>query len=131
MRRAFILLICGLVFTAGLALPASGVDGKWTAQVPGFQGDTFELTFNFKAEGEKLTGSISTPMGENPISEGKISGNDISFLLVVGPPDGERKFKITYKGKLSGDEIKFVQTFEGGPGGEGFPPVEYVAKRVK
>ena len=122
-----------LALFAGSAAAAT-VDGKWTAQVPGFQGDQIDITFTFKAEGEKLTGTVGSPMGEQPISEGKISGEDLSFIMVFGSPDGEFKMKIVYKGKLAGDTIKMTQTFEGGPGGGqggGFPPIEYVAKRAK
>lgn len=119
---------------------AADVSGKWIAQVPGFQGDTIEVTFTFKVEGAKLTGTIGSPMGEQPISEGKVSGDDISFVLVFAFPDGGGgpggSMKINYKGKAAGDEIKITQTFEGGPGGGGgggggFPPQEYVAKRAK
>lgn len=128
--RAWLLIaILAVGFTAA---SAADVNGKWVAQVPGFQGDTFEITFNFKAEGEKLTGTIGSPMGEREFTEGKISGDNISFVLVLSPPGGEGSFKIVYKGKVSADRIQFTQSFEGGPGGgEGFPPVEYVAKRAK
>jgi len=129
--RVFFALVALLTGSA-IAAPAADVNGKWLAQVPGFQGDTIEITFTFKAEGTKLTGTIGSPMGERELTEGKISGDDISFALVFSPPGGEGTFKISYKGKVAGDEMKITQTFEGGPGGgEGFPPVEYVAKRAK
>ncbi|MFH1185782.1 MAG: hypothetical protein V1755_12215, partial [Chloroflexota bacterium] len=75
-----------LTLFAGSAA-AADVDGKWTAQVPGFQGDTIDITFTFKAEGAKLTGTVGSPMGEQPISEGKIGGEDLSFIMVFGSPD--------------------------------------------
>ncbi|MCL6543830.1 MAG: hypothetical protein K6T61_01260 [Bryobacteraceae bacterium] len=130
MMRAW--LLAGLMALGCVAAAAADINGKWVAQVPGFQGDTMEITFNFKADGEKLTGTIGSPMGEREFTEGKISGENISFVLIFEPPGGENKFKITYKGKVAGDQIHITQTFEGGPGGgEGFPPVEYTAKRVK
>lgn len=125
-------LLAAMVALSCFAASAADVNGKWVAQVPGFQGDTFEITFNFKAEGERLTGTIGSAMGEREISDGKISGDSISFVLVFSPPGGEGSFKIIYKGKVSGDQIQFTQSFEGGPGGgEGFPPIEFVAKRAK
>lgn len=30
-------------------------------------------TFDLKADGDKLTGSVTTQAGENPITEGKVS----------------------------------------------------------
>jgi hypothetical protein len=57
---------------------AAGIDGKWTAQVPGRQGNTQEVTFNFKASGEKLEGTMSGRQGDTPISDGTIKGNDLT-----------------------------------------------------
>jgi hypothetical protein len=107
---------------------AADVDGKWTAQVPGRQGNTQEVTFTFKAEGDKLTGTMSGRQGDTAISDGKITGNDLSFNVV-------REFngnsvKLAYKGVLAGDEIKFTRTMEGGPGGGG-GATEFTAKRAK
>jgi len=126
-------LVAVAALCAGAAF-AAAVDGKWTAQVPGFDGSSIDLTFTFKAEGDKLSGSVSTPMGEQAISEGKISSDEISFRTVFEAPDGGFKMTINYKGKIAGDEIKMTQTFAGGPEGGPFgdmPPVEYVAKRAK
>ncbi len=129
LKNNFVWLWLAMLTLLAGGAAAAEVDGRWAAQVPGFQGETIEITFTFKAEGTKLTGTIGSPMGERPISEGKIGGEDLSFILVFGSPDGEFKMKIVYKGKLSGDTIKMTQSFEGGPGD--MPPIEFVAKRVK
>src|SRR5215813_9105906 len=34
------------------------INGKWTAQVPGREGQPQETTFTFKVEGDKLTGTV-------------------------------------------------------------------------
>jgi hypothetical protein len=90
---------------------AADVTGKWTAQVPGRGGQTRETTFNFKVDGEKLTGTISGMQGDIPISDGKIKGDDISFIVTMS--FGGNDVKMTYKGKVSGEEIKFTRTREG------------------
>jgi len=64
---------------AAVSVWAADVTGKWTAQVPGRGGETREMTFNLKADGDQLTGSVTGPRGENPISEGKVSGDEIKF----------------------------------------------------
>ncbi len=102
---------------AGLtALTASAADvsGQWTAEVPGRQGQTQTMTFTFKVEGEKLTGSISTPAGESPISEGIVKGDELSFTQVL--EFAGNQMKVLYKGKVSGDQIKFTRQREGGQG---------------
>jgi hypothetical protein len=123
-KRIAFLSVC-FVFAALSLVWAADVDGKWTAQVPGRGGQTRETTFTFKAEGEKLTGTVSGMQGDNPISDGKISGDDISFSLKLSFQGND--FTFLYKGKISGDEIKMTRTREGSDQ----PGQEFTAKRVK
>ncbi|MBI1764898.1 MAG: hypothetical protein HYR56_26100 [Acidobacteria bacterium] len=108
---------------------AADVNGKWTAEVPGRQGAMQTMTMTFKAEGSKLTGTVSGQQGDTAISDGKVEGNDISFT-VVREFNGN-SIKQVFKGKLAGDEIKFTRSTEGAPGGQARPPVEFTAKRAK
>jgi hypothetical protein len=123
-KRIAFLSVC-FVFAALTLAWAADVNGKWTAQVPGRDGQTRELTFTFKAEGEKLTGSMSGQQGDSEITDGKISGDQISFTVKINIQGNERKF--LYKGTVSGDEMKVTRTIEGG----NRPPQEFTAKRVK
>jgi len=123
-KRIAFLSVC-FVFAALSLAWAADVDGKWTAQVPGRGGQTRETTFTFKAEGEKLTGTVSGMQGDTPISDGKISGDDISFTLKLNFQGNEITF--LYKGKVSGDEIKMTRTRQGGDQ----PGQEFTAKRAK
>ena len=119
-RIVLIAILFGLA--AWLALGAD-VSGPWTAQVPSRGGELREMTFHFKVDGDKLTGSVVTARGEAPISDGKISGDDISFAQTLSY--GGNEVKILYKGKVSGNEIKFTRQREGGEGAAR----EFVAKR--
>jgi len=125
MNRKTMFLSAGLVLMLATLAMAADVAGKWTAQVPGRGGQTSETTFVFKVEGDKLTGTISSQMGETAISDGKVSGDDISFS-VTREVQGN-SFKMVYKGKVSGEEIKFTRTIEG----RDFPPTEFTAKKAK
>ncbi len=115
MTRKMVFTI-GLLLTFALGLWAADVSGKWTAQVTGRGGQAREVTITLKVAGETLTGTVSGRQGDNPISEGKISGDDISFK--VAAQQGTQ----TYTGKVVGSEIKFKR--EGGQG-----PIEFTAKR--
>jgi hypothetical protein len=123
-RTALISACIAIGAMAALAW-AADVSGKWVAQVPGRGGQTRETTFNFKADGGKLTGTVSGMQGDNPISDGKVSGDDVSFTVALSFNGND--IKMTYKGKVSGDEIKFTRTVEGG--GQTRPPQEFTAKR--
>jgi len=100
------------LFLAAAAVFAADVNGKWVAQVPGRGGETRESTFTFKADGSQLTGTVSTPRGEMPISDGKIDGDDISFSQVM--EFNGNQVKLNFKGKVAGDVIKFTRQREGG-----------------
>jgi hypothetical protein len=112
------LLTSVVLLSVALGALAADVSGKWFAQVPGRGGETREATFMFKTDGGVLTGSMSAPQGERPISEGKISGDTISFVV-----EGQRG-RQTYTGTVAGDEIRFKR--EGGQG----QAREFVAKRA-
>ena len=121
--RVIFLGVALLVVLATMAY-AADVTGKWTAQVPGRGGQTRETTFNFKVAGDTLTGTVSGRQGDTPISDGKVKGDDISFVVKMS--FGGNDVKVDYKGKVSGDEIKFTVTREGGQQAQ-----EYTAKRAK
>ena len=78
-----------LVLIALFAFTASAADitGTWKASTAATGRNTFETTFVFKVDGAKVTGTTSNQMmGETPISEGKIDGDNLSFA-------GERQFQ--------------------------------------
>jgi hypothetical protein len=122
--RIAVLSVC-FVFAALSLAWAADVTGKWVAQVPGRDGQTRETTFNLKAEGEKLTGTVSGMRGDNEITDGKISGDEISFTVKLSIQGNE--ITLLYKGKISGDEIKFTRSRQGGDQ----PGQEFTAKRAK
>jgi hypothetical protein len=97
---------------------AADITGKWTAMVPGRNGEQ-EATFAFKQEGDKLSGTMSRQQGDAPISEGKVSGDTVSFTVET------QRGKRTYSGTVSGGTIKFKT--EGGQG----PAREFTAKKAQ
>ena len=105
-----------------VSLFAADVDGKWSGSVSTPNGD-FPVTFNFKADGAKLTGAMVGMDGADmPIADGKIDGNNISFTLSLDM--GGTPLKLSYKGVVSPDQIKF----SGDAGGQ---PFEFLVKKSK
>jgi len=113
-----------LLLLAAVAVYAADATGKWVAQVPGRNGQTREVTFNLKADGGSLTGSVTTMRGDAPISDGKVDGDNISFTQTM--EFNGNSMKLIYKGKVSGDEIHFTREREGGEG----RAAEFTAKRA-
>ncbi len=113
-----------LVLAGTLALQAADISGKWTAQVPGRDGQTREATFTFKVEGDKLTGTTTGRNGDVAITDGTVKGDAIAFTVVMNMQGTD--VKILYKGTVAGEEIKFTRQREGGDQ----PPAEFVAKKA-
>ena len=113
------LLLTALLGIFAWAASAADVTGKWTGQVPGRNGNQ-EVTFNLKQAGSDLSGTVATGRGEQPISEGKVEGDNISFKVSFEARGNT--FTQNYKGTVSGSEIKFTR--EGGRG-----PIEFTAKK--
>src|SRR3989449_357939 len=89
--------------TADTAPGSTGVTGNWHYQL-NLGGNDVDLLLSLKQEGDKVTGKVSVADFELPISEGKITGNAISFTVAVDRDD--LKFTSKYKGTVEGDTIK-------------------------
>ena len=108
-----------ILLAVAFAAVAADIGGKWVAQVAGRNG-TQEVTFNLKADGGKLTGTVTGGMGGRggggapqpvEISDGKIDGANVSFAVKV-EANGQTRVT-TYSGTLSGDELNLKQTRQG------------------
>jgi len=114
-----LLFVFAVLLVVSIAALAADVSGKWVAQVPGRGGQARETTFTFQVDGEKLTGTVSGRGGDNAISEGKISGDTLSFVVAT------ERGKQTYSGKVAGNEIQMKR--ESGQG----QAREFAAKRAQ
>lgn len=111
---------------------AADFNGKWTAEIPGRDGATNTTTFTLKVDSGKVTGTMSSQMGDVEISNGKTDGDNISFDVVREFNDN--KITLSYAGKAQPDgTVKFTRTISGFPGGgdgQGPPPQEFTAKKA-
>ena len=101
------------VLALGAASQAQAADatGTWTWTRPGRNGgEAQKMTLTLKADGEKLTGSLTSPGRQagdpvkTEISDGKVKGDEISFS--VTREINANKMTTKYSGKISGDTIK-------------------------
>jgi len=108
--KKLLFLVVAVVFTV-ITSHAEGISGTWKSSMKGPQGD-MEMTFVFKVDGAKLTGTMSTPMGDMELKNGKVDGNKFSFEIdMMGN-------SMKHTGTLDGEVIKLkMEMPEGGPGG--------------
>ena len=104
------------------AFAATDVTGTWTTQMASPSGESMQITFTFKQDGAKLTGSVVGPQGNAiDISNGKIEGDKLTFEVSFNGTT------ISHDGTVSGDEIKLT-TKSNQPD---FPGGEMTLKREK
>ena len=129
--KTAVLASMALLLLCGSTVVAADISGKWFAQVP-LGHLLLEPTFTFKVDGAKLTGTMTYPLGDQvvrlEITEGKVNGDDVSFVVVNKEP--KRETTSTYKGKVAGDKIEFTLEVQSGQGGSAPAEYDITAKRV-
>lgn len=103
-----------------------GVSGTWKAEFDTQIGKQ-KYVYEFKLDGGKLTGraigDIAGAKSETEIGQGKVNGAEISFVEAVKYQGQE--IPVAYRGRVTGDEIKFTRTIADSI------TEEMVARRVK
>jgi hypothetical protein len=126
MKSIRVLLIASSVLFCLVPALAADISGKWTTVISTGIG-AMNYTFDFKVDGEKLTGKAVMSMGnessESALTEGSVKGNDISFVEMLKVQGQE--LRCEYKGTITGDEIRGSRQV-GSYGTE-----DFIAKRAK
>jgi enterochelin esterase-like enzyme len=108
------------------AIHAADVTGTWQAEFD-TQIGVQKYTFTLKQDGAQLAGKASSEVGgekhEAELKEGKIDGDTVSFVENLSFQGNE--LRVSYEGKVAGDEIKFTRHVAD------FATEELVAKREK
>ncbi|AEI52011.1 hypothetical protein Runsl_5726 (plasmid) [Runella slithyformis DSM 19594] len=104
MKKVFFSLFLSIATLAAFA--QSPIDGNWkgTRDTPN---GTFEVTYTFKVEGNKLTGTWKTQFGEAALEEGKVDGKKISYSISFNDR------KMSYTGELVSDKEIMVKSERG------------------
>ncbi len=112
LNRLVLTLATVLGMTAVSAL-AADIDGKWKGQLPGRDGNMREISFDFKASGTTLTGSMQGFREEVPISDGKVENGSLQFKVAMNM--GGTPMVMNYQGNLAGSELKMKMASENSP----------------
>lgn len=122
--------------TLSFAQEAAKADpnGTWKWETEGRDGQKRENTLKLKLEGDKLTGTLTTPgrgggaATDTAIEEATFKDGAVSFKVTRTFQDN--KFVSTYTGKIEGDVFKGEVERPGRQGGEP-TKTKFEAKRVK
>jgi len=103
-------LLAITILAIGTAVQAADATGTWSWTRPGRNGGADQkMTLKLKVDGEKLTGTLSSPgrdgqTTETAIADGKVKGEEVSFT--VTREFNGNKMVSKYNGKVSADAIK-------------------------
>jgi hypothetical protein len=126
LRLQTCLAAASLVFVTIASAMAADISGTWTGTIDTMIGQQ-KYTYTFQVAGDKITGTAEMEMeGEkhkSDLKDIKLTGDELTFTETLEAMGNT--ITVTYKGKISGDEIKFTRQV-----GE-FATEEFAAKRVK
>lgn len=100
-----------MVALLGAAAGQPGAEGAWRARYTTTEGRSHEFTLTIKASGGVFSGTISSPRGSVPITEGTLNGRDVGFT-VTRRADYDQ-IAVTFKGRVDGGVMRL--TMQVGP----------------
>ena len=109
------------------------VNGEWQADVTyDWNNARFSERFTFAGEADALHGSASFLGVARGVLEGRVDAAGVVFVTrtseTSGSGDSATAVVHRYRGRLAGDELRFVMQTEGGSSAH--VPIEFVARRV-
>jgi hypothetical protein len=123
MIQGSILRVCALMLFGTALAFAADISGAWSGSMSGPNGgDGFQISFAFKQDGAKLTGTVAGPQGDPiEISDGKVDGDKVSFSVSFNGTT------FHHEGTISGEEIKLTMKSDAGD----FPGGSFTIKKSK
>ena len=80
-------IICCLLLScfaaAYMATALADMNGKFSGNLIGSDGNDHPLTYTFKVDGNKLTGNLETQEGKVPIDSGQVIDNIMTFRIAI------------------------------------------------
>ncbi|MDB5023744.1 MAG: glycoside hydrolase [Mucilaginibacter sp.] len=81
-RKLFNLIALACCFIFVMAVTAD-LSGKWAGIIKTPDGNDLPVAYNFKLDGEKLTGTCEGSFGQMTIDSGKVTGDAFKFQVTV------------------------------------------------
>jgi hypothetical protein len=97
-----------------LAFLGADISGIWVGQAPGRNGEPLDIAFKFSVSGNALGGKLYGDYQSMPIIDGRISGEEISFVVVAPEQAGNQinESRLRFKGTIKGGEMELIRQRE-------------------
>ncbi len=104
------------------AAASVNVTGKWNMIAEG-DGQSMPVMIELKQDGETITGTFSSHIGNGTVPSGNISGNTITAIAIIEVQG--QKVELKLKGKINGDKMS------GSLSGAMLPRITFTATKAK
>lgn len=103
--------------------PAANVDGKWDLVITGPTGGTIPAVLTIKQEGDKISGTVLSQLGESPLKSTTMKGSTFDTVLSLNM--GGQTIDAQVSGTLENDSLKGTLTLPN------YPAMQFVGTRAK
>ena len=117
-RKIFTTALLSCCFMICMAAVFADMNGKWVGAIATPDGNSIDVSYNFKVDGDKLTGTATSQMGDTPLENGKIKGDEFTFSVNVSGTE------YPHKGKAYADSCAIDIDFGGSSS-------HFIVKRAK
>lgn len=95
-------------------LCGADLSGIWTGQIPTRNNEKVDVAFQLKQDGAKLAGKLYGDYKSTPIVEGKVKGDQITFVVVASEQAGNQinETRLKFTGTLKDGELELVRERE-------------------
>jgi hypothetical protein len=124
--QLLIIVLLGLsLIPAGTGAGAANISGTWACSIEMGEPKPLDVTFAFKQEGEKLSGTYTHPKRELPVT-GTVKGDQVVFSYELA--SDKQTMTVRYTGTIA-SPTKMTGTVEWIGGG--VPPGKWTATKKK
>ena len=106
MRKLFLSAI-----VCALSLSAADFSGTWIGQVAGRNGDLLDVALKLTQSGTTVTGKLYGDYQSDPISDVRISGDLITFIVTGAQQNGNEinQTRLRFSGKLLNGALELTR----------------------
>ena len=97
------------------ALSAADLTGIWIGQIPARNGEMQDVAFKFTQNGTALGGKLYGDYQSTQITEGKITGDQITFVVNAPEQAGNQinRARLSFSGSIQNGELELTREREG------------------
>lgn len=96
------------------ALLGAGLSGIWVGQIPGRNGEMQDIAFQFTQDGTALGGKLYGDYQSTQIVEGRISGDQVTFVVIAPEQAGNQinAARLHFTGSIKAGELELTRERE-------------------